>query len=118
MVANSPAAAQRCMGPRCIIKEGQQWDGKVKHGLLGTVYLNPEHVIRPLSSAKLQPQWRLLNKTEDLCWRFFSQLLKKDSCPSLRLDATSIPKRWVNLPGTITRTKPKAELALAQRLSP
>lgn len=33
------------------------------------------------SSAKLQPQWRLLNKTEDLCWRLFRQLLEKDSCP-------------------------------------
>lgn len=81
MSANSPGAPQRSMGPQCIIKEGQQWGGKVKHGLLGTVYLGPEHAIRHLSSAKLQPQWRLLNKTEDLCWRLLRQLLEKDSCP-------------------------------------
>lgn len=45
------------------------------------IYLNPEHVIQHLSSAKLQPQWRLLNKTEDLCLRSFNQLHQRDSCP-------------------------------------
>lgn len=49
---------------------------------------------------------------------YFASCSRKTAGPSLRLDATSTLKRWLNLPGAITRTKPKAELALAEWLSP